>query len=155
MPDIKHTDAYYANSDIDWFVRLNGCNIHVASTGRMIPEKIVSSLPEVYKQVSDIEMAPWSNEGVWYNEKLLKSWLHLERDMEIARYLATFVVMARKGFYSFAPITFDATDDNYFLMAKPMPYVDRDIKGIVNGENTPFNINEVQEFTPVRLVEWI
>lgn len=120
MPETKHSEEYYANSDIDWFCELNGVNIHVASLGHKIPEAVEKTLPQVYGVVSGIEMAPCEGrDGIWYNEELMRRVVGLERDEDIARYLYTFVVMARKGFYSFAPLTSDPTDEGYYLMAKP------------------------------------
>ncbi len=156
MAELNHTDAYFATSDIDWFFRLNNYNIHVASTGRRIPKVVVDSLPNIYRQISAIEMDEWTGvDGVWYNEELLRTWLRLEGNREIARYLATFVVMARKGFYSFAPITFDSSDENYFLMARPTNYVDRAIEDIVVRNVPGFDIREIGAFTPVRLADFI
>ncbi len=156
MAEVNHTDAYFATSDIDWFFRLNDINIHVASMGRKIPTAVVDSLPTIYRQISAIEMVEWSGaEGVWYNEEILRTWLRLEDNREIARYLATFVVMARKGFYSFAPITFDSSDENYFLMAKPVNYVDRAIDGFVHKTIPEFNAERIGAYTPVRLVDYI
>ena len=131
----EHSPDWYANSDVDWFCRINGINVHVASMGRQLPEGIPESLPRLYEQVSEIEMAKWhGTDGVWYNEELLRTWLGMEEPQRMARYLYTFVVMARKGFYSFAPITPDVTDGDYYLMAKPRNYEDRAFEGIVERE---------------------
>lgn len=149
----KHLPDWYANSDVDWFCRINGVNIHVASMGRQLPEGIEETLPKLYEQVSKIEMAEWrGGEGVWYNEELLRTWLGMEEPWRIARYLYTFVVMARKGFYSFAPITNDPTDDNYYLMAKPMNYQDWALEYVFNEDINLFDITEIGTFRAVPLV---
>ena len=156
MAEINHTSAYYANSDIDWFCRLNGTNVHVASFGRVVPQSVERTLPEVYPQVSEIEMAPWRGvEGVWYNERLVRTWLHIEDTKMIARYLSSFIVMARKGFYSFAPITFDPTDMDYYLMAKPAHYSDQEIRGIFTKEVPNICFNNIDAFTASKLTVWI
>lgn len=155
MADVQHSPEYYANSDIDWFCRINGVNVHVASMGRQLPSGIVETLPRLYEQVSEIEMAGWNRgEGVWYNEQLLRNWLGMEESQQMARYLYSFVVMARKGFYSFAPITPDATDENYYLMAKPSVYQDRVFEGMVSRNYDFFHIEQITPDTPVPLV-WL
>lgn len=149
----EHSPDWYANSDVDWFCRINGINVHVASMGRQLPEGIPESLPRLYEQVSEIEMAEWhGTDGVWYNEELLRTWLGMEEPQRMARYLYTFVVMARKGFYSFAPITPDVTDGDYYLMAKPRNYEDRAFEGIVEREIEYLNFEDLDSFTPVGLV---
>lgn len=156
MAEVWHSPEYYRNSDIDWFCRINGTNIHVASMGRQVPEGVAATLPKLYEQVSEIDMAEWCGaESVWYNEVLLRMWLRIEDAHTMARYLYTFVVMARKGFYSFAPITSDSTVGDYFLMAKPVEYDDREFEGIVSRDIEHFNINTINAFTPVRLVEML
>lgn len=153
MADVRHSPDWYANSDVDWFCRINGINVHVASMGRQLPEGIPESLPRLYEQVSEIEMAEWhGTDGVWYNEELLRTWLGMEEPQRMARYLYTFVVMARKGFYSFAPITPDVTDGDYYLMAKPRNYEDRVLEGIVEREIEYLNFEDLDSFTPVDLV---
>ncbi|MBP5398708.1 MAG: hypothetical protein J6Y32_08845 [Bacteroidales bacterium] len=166
MPEINHTDAYYFNSDIDWFCRINGVNIHVASMGHRLPREVETTLEAVYEQVPLIEMAPWGErQGVWYNEDLVRRVLRKATftqegeeiqeadDMEVARYLATFIVMARKGFYSFAPLTIDPTDKNYYLMAKPMDYVERNIQGIYMRDIEGVNVRDIDGQTPLFLEE--
>lgn len=156
MPDVNHRDSYFTNSDIDWFCRVNGVNIHVASMGHAIPERVMQSLPAIYEKVSVMEMAAWTGRnGMWYNEELLRTMLRLESPVEMGRYLTTFVVMARKGFYSFAPLTTDPTDNDYYLMAKPAAYKDFELNGIVSKNVEHIEINEVGTFTPVRIVELI
>ena len=153
MADVHHSQDWYANSDVDWFCRINGVNVHVASMGRQLPEGIPESLPRLYEQVSEIEMAEWhGTDGVWYNEELLRTWLGMEEPQRMARYLYTFVVMARKGFYSFAPITPDVTDGDYYLMAKPRNYEDRAFEGIVEREIEYLNFKDLDSFTPVDLM---
>lgn len=155
MPNVHHSTDWYANSDIDWFCRINGINIHVASMGRQIPTRVAETLPVLYEQVSEIEMAEWhGTESVWYNEELLREWLRIEEPLRMARYLYSFVVMARKGFYSFAPVTPDLTDDNYYLMAKPVVYEDRVLNGIVN-KDYDLDIEGVGPFTALPLMQII
>ena len=126
-----HSDEFYHDSDIDWFYRVNGINIHVASMGHKLPRGYTDDmLKTVYAAVSGIEMAEWRVE-------------------------ASFVVMARKGFYSFAPLTIDPMDEEYYLMAKPARYEDKVIEGIPEKVIPPVNIDEVGAFTAVPLVEWI
>lgn len=153
MADVHHSQDWYANSDVDWFCRINGVNVHVASMGRQLPEGVEETLPKLYEQVSEIKMAEWrGSEGVWYNEELLRTWLGMEEPQRMARYLYTFVVMARKGFYSFAPITPDVTDGDYYLMAKLRNYEDRALEGIVEREIEYLNFEDLDSFTPVDLV---
>lgn len=148
----EHSPDWYANSDIDWFCRINDINVHVASMGRQLPGAVVATLPQLYEQVSEIEMAEWRGaQGVWYNEELLKNWLRIEESQRIARYLYTFVVMARKGFYSFAPITPDVTDGDFYLMAKPVLYKDRVLEGIVSRTIQNISITEIGPFSAIRL----
>lgn len=152
-----HSDEFYYDSDIDWFYRVNGINIHVASMGHKLPRGYTDDmLKTVYAAVSKIDMAEWREEGgVWYNEELLRRWLRLEEANEIGRYLASFVVMARKGFYSFAPLTIDPMDEEYYLMAKPARYENNAIEGMPGKVIPPLNIDEVGALTAVPLVEWI
>ena len=152
MISIKHTPEYYATSDLDLFCRINGVNVHVSSMGRPISEAIMETLPAVYEQVSMIEMAEWRGRyGVWYNEELLRHWLHIDDTQKIARYLYTYVVMARKGFFSLAPISFDQSDEDLFLIAKPMNYDDRVIEGITCINEPNLNIQDMGAFTSVRI----
>lgn len=156
MPETKHSEDYYANSDIDWFCELNGVNIHVASLGHKIPEAVEKTLPQVYGVVSGIEMAPWGGrEGIWYNEGLVRRVVGLERDEDIARYLYTFVVMARKGFYSFAPLTSDPTDGGYYLMAKPANYKHKAIEGVFRKEIPNLDVKAVEGLIAYPLVDII
>lgn len=152
-----HSDEFYYDSDIDWFYRVNGINIHVASMGHKLPRGYTDEmLKTVYASVSGIDMAEWREEGgVWYNEELLRRLLRLEDAYEIGRYLASFVVMARKGFYSFAPLTIDPTDEKYYMMAKPVSYEDKEIEGIPGNVIPPLNLEEIDAFTPVSLVQLI
>ena len=153
MPETKHSEDYYANSDIDWFCELNGVNIHVASLGHKIPEAVEKTLPQVYEVVSEIEMAPWEGrDGIWYNEELVRRVVGLERDEDIARYLYTFVVMARKGFYSFAPLTSDPTDEGYYLMAKPANYEHKAIEGVFRKDIPNIDVKEMGGLTAYPLV---
>ena len=67
MPETKHSEEFYANSDIDWFCELYGVNIHVASLGHIIPESVEKTLPKVYGAVSAIDMIPWEgHNNIWY-----------------------------------------------------------------------------------------
>lgn len=128
----------------------------MASMGHVIPERVMQSLPAIYEKVSAIEMAAWTGRnGVWYNEELLRAMLRLESSVEMGRYLTTFVVMARKGFYSFAPLTIDPTDNDYYLMAKPTAYQDFALDGIVSKNEGHFDINEVGAHTAVQIVELV
>lgn len=156
MAEVRHSPEYYANSDIDWFCRINGVNIHVASMGRQLPKGVEQTLPRLYEQVSQIGMAEWRGaESIWYNAELLRNWLRMEEPQRMARYLYSFVVMARKGFYSFAPISPDVTDGDYYLMAKPVVYQDRAFDGILSKNYEAFRFEEIGSLTPVELVRII
>ena len=103
-----------------------------------------------------MDMAEWRRaEGFWYNEELLRNWLHLDDSLKMARYLYTFIVMARKGFYSFAPVTFDQSDGDYYLMAKPQNQVDRQIEGLVSIVIPELRLEEIDSYSPVRLGDLI
>lgn len=152
-----HHDAYYANLDLDWFCRINNVNIHVASMGRNIPaifsDRILAS---IYEEVSTIEMAAWNGGvGFWYNEVLLRRRLQLDSIYSIGRYLSSFVVMARKGFFSFAPISVDTTDTKYYLMAKPIQNADRVINSIPVMDIPELDVQGIDADTPVFLVDLI
>lgn len=156
MPETKHSEVFYANSDIDWFCELNGVNIHVASLGHIIPESVEKTLPEVYEAVSAIDMVPWEGRNnIWYNEELVRRIVRLESNTEIARYLSTFVVMARKGFYSFAPLTCDPTDGGYYLMAKPVNYEHKSIEGVFKKETPDIDMRVIDGLTAYPLVNII
>lgn len=152
----SHRPEYYECSDIDWFCTINGINIHVASMGRDLPQCIEKTLPLVYKQVSEIEMAPWQKgEGFWLNTDVVRRWCQLGDPYDIARYLSSFVVMARKGFFSFAPVTPDITDNDYYLMAKPTEVVNHQIEGLVSFEIPDLKLNYLESTTAVRIVDLI
>ena len=156
MANVNHTPGYFANSDLDWFCQINNVNIHVASMGRPISDTIMNTLPIVYEHVSEIDMEEWKGtEEIWFNERLLEDWLHIEDTQKIARFLYSFVVMARKGFYSFAPITVDPSDGDYYLMAKPVNYVHREIRGIVGKLEPNLNLENIDSFTAVRIGDLI
>ena len=151
-----HHDAFYANLDIDWFCRINNVNIHVASMGRNIPSIFSDKeLALIYEDVSAIEMVEWNRDVVWYNDELLRRKHQLEDVNSIGRYLSSFVVMARKGFYSFAPITVDPTDTKYYLMAKPIQNTDRVINTIHVIDIPELDVRGIDADTPVFLVELI
>lgn len=151
-----HHDAFYANLDIDWFCRINNVNIHVASMGRNIPSILSDKkLALIYEEVSAIEMVELNRDAVWYNDELLRRKLQLEDVNSIGRYLSSFVVMARKGFYSFAPITVDPTDTKYYLMAKPIQNADRVINAIPVIDVPELDVREIDADTSIVLVELI
>lgn len=155
MPNVDHSDAYYLTSDIDWFCCINGVNIHVASMGRKVPKAIEQNLDSIYEQVSRIPMADL-NENYWFNRMIPEQWLMINEPVEVARYLCSFSVMARKGFYSFAPITLDPTDEDYYLMAKPDPAVPSPgIDGIWSIELPDLRLDAIDAFQPVPLVRYI
>ncbi len=155
MPDLEHSDAFYLTSDIDWFCCINGVNVHVASMGRMVPKAIEKNLDVIYEQVSRIPMADL-NENYWFNRMILEQWLMINETVEVARYLCSFSVMARKGFYSFAPITLDPTDDDYYLMAKPDPAIAHaTVNDICSIELPNLQLNEFEAFQAVPLVRLI
>lgn len=155
MPNVDHSDAYYLTSDIDWFCCINGINVHVASMGRKVPIAIETNLDVIYEQVSRIPMADL-NEYFWFNRIIPEQWLMINETVEVARYLCSFSVMARKGFYSFAPITLDPTDEDYYLMAKPDPAFSRvTINGIRRIELPNLRLDLVDASQAVPLVKFI
>ena len=152
MPDLDHSDAFYLTSDIDWFCCINGVNIHVASMGRKVPEAIVQNLDRIYEQVSRIPMADL-NDNYWFNRMIPEQWLLINETVEVARYLCSFSVMARKGFYSFAPITLDPTDEDYYLMARPDPTASSpQIDGICCIEMPDMRLEALDAFQAVPFV---
>ncbi len=153
MPSINHLDSYYPTSDIDWFCCLNGVNIHVASMGRKIPAAVEANLDSIYAQVSKIEMTPLTEEDFWFNRAILEQWLQIKEPIEVARYLYSFSVMARKGFFSFAPITLDPTDDDYYLMVKPFKSGPR-IHGLYCVDQPNLEMESISAFQAIPLVKY-
>lgn len=142
--------------DIDWFCRINESNIHVASMGRVVPEVILHTLPNLRQEISGIKMKTIDEiGGIWYNRDILETWRGLYDSASIARYLCSFVVMARKGFYSFAPFSFDPTDHDYYLMAKPVPYEDFNLNSIIEVHEPGLHFHEISSFRPINIPEII
>lgn len=142
--------------DIDWFCRINNVNIHVASRGRAVPDIILRTLPNLRIEVSHKEMKTIENMGgIWYNRELIETWLELRDTVSIARYLCSFAVMARKGFYSFAPITFDPTDQDYYLMMKPERYEDFRLEGMVEIPDQALHVETMSPMRPINFNELI
>lgn len=147
---IQQIENDFLRYDIDWFCRIGNANIHVASRGREVPTVILRNLPTLYEAVSSIEMKTIENMGgIWYNNEIIENWLELRDSIAIARYLCSFAVMARKGFYSFAPITFDPTDYDYYLMMKPSNYCDFDLPGVIEIPFQGLDLTQIQTNTPI------
>lgn len=127
---MRYPISYLLNHDIDWFCRVNGFYIHVASAGGWIPWHInddeylrnvqhrVAMMPDVFK-----------DEDIVYNEQAIRSVLgqdvELGKNYEKARrqYIVSFTAMARKGFVSIDKTNILDPDDNrYHVVCYPWSY---------------------------------
>lgn len=102
--------------DIDWFCRVNGVYVHVASAGGSIPNMIndYDVLRPSQRTVAGLDDI--NNDGeVYINEAFLN-----ELGVNNKYYRQSFVNMAKKGFFSFDRTNIgNPTDDHYHLVAWP------------------------------------
>lgn len=127
---MRYPDIYLFNHDIDWFCKVNGVYIHVASAGGLLPSQINDddSLKNAQYQV---ELLPdiYSDEEIEYNEVAISNVLGNDAKSR-AQYIELFTAMARKGFASFDRTNIaDSLDNHYHLVCKPK-----------NMDRTPANI---------------
>lgn len=158
-----YSRSYLNNHDIDWFCKVGGFYIHVASAGGMLPKQVnddeylrnvqhrVAMMPDVFK-----------DDDIVYNEQAISN--VLRQDVEIgktygearAQYIESFTAMARKGFVSLDRTNILELDDNcYHVVCYPWTYRMIDSWGldimIYNdfidgwGEITPVEFYEVSE----------
>lgn len=133
---MKLKESYIQARDIDWFIKIDGVYIHAASAGGELPNFVNDNktLRCAQKQVA-ILLERYNNEDIVFNEQFIKDKLRgnikrlrehgydaVEYDEETRynNYIATFAVMARKGFVSFDRTNIhDITDNKYHWVARP------------------------------------
>lgn len=137
---MRYPSSYLFNHDIDWFCRVEGFYIHVASAGGWLPRHINDD--EYLRNVQHrVAMMPdvYNDEDIVYNEQAIRN--VLGRDVEIGKtyeeartqYIESFTAMARKGFVSFdRTIITDPNDEHYHVVCYPRTY--RDVMRNMNHE---------------------
>lgn len=133
---MKLKEYYIQMRDIDWFMKINGTYIHAASAGGELPNFVddYKTLRCAQKQVAKLPER-YNNEDLVFNEQFIKDKLRdnikrlrehgydiVEYDEEsrFNNYVATFAVMARKGFVSFDRTNiYDIADNRYHWVARP------------------------------------
>lgn len=127
---MRYPRTYLHNHDIDWFCRVEGFYIHVASAGGWLPRHINDD--EYLRNVQHrVAMMPdvYSDEDIVYNEQAIRN--VLGQDVEQgkiyeearAQYIESFTAMARKGFVSFDRTNILDPDDNrYHVVCYPWTY---------------------------------
>src|ERR1700744_1286707 len=110
------TEIEQATSDIDWFFT-NGNEIaFVASGGGKLPEVISQSKEDIETLASYFRGLPKKSDAI-INQDLGKI---MEAREINERYLADFVTMAEKGFFSYdKTVLNNFSEINYHLVAKP------------------------------------
>lgn len=164
---MRYPSSYLLNHDIDWFCRVDGIYIHVASAGGRVPQPInddeylrnvqhrVAMMPDIYK-----------DEDIVYNEQAIRS--VLDQDVELGKnyeearrqYIESFTAMARKGFVSIDRTNILDSDDNrYHVVCYPWIYrmIDGWNKNIVIYDNFIEDWGEIVpvEFDKVGEDEWV
>lgn len=142
---MRYRKNYLLSHNIDWFCILGKKWVHVSSQGGFLPDFVdddnflpqlqaLTNIIPVYSRFEDIDI----------NEQLIKQ--RFERHLSIiremqpnfdsnlsdfidpewdystfrSRYIASFVEMAQRGFYSYVRVNIDEIDDNRMvLVAKP------------------------------------
>lgn len=116
---MKYPDAYLLTRDIDWFFKLNGKAIHVASAGGKLPQSIKdrNKLREIQYKVSTLKDINTSEE-IHKNKKLFESYSNDSLVMD--DYLQSFIEMAKKGFISVDRTNIaDPNDSKYHIVCIP------------------------------------
>lgn len=120
MDELNETN--YRDYDLDWFAKINGKYIHVATAGGEVPTAIqgrFKQYSEVLQVVAEIPQRFTPNID---GRKILRH-LNLregENPQGYEAYVAVFKGMAMKGFYSFDKQNITDPDDNhYILVAEP------------------------------------
>lgn len=175
MPEIIiHTEEYYNTHDIDWFAIINGVVVHVASAGGLVPEAVKKNLLESAAFVSRIALIEEGRVSTisdgFISERLGIELGHNDNntlrqfDYDITKrdaYLSSFLLMARRGLFSFDKTDInDPTDNHYHIVAWPSNEDDRVKLGnlnecpipVLNGINLQFDNPESLEdvdFTPL------
>ena len=127
---MRYSSSYLLNHDVDWFCRVDGLYIHVASTGGMLPKQVNDD--EYLRNVQHrVAMMPdvFNDEEIAYNEQAIRN--VLRQDVEIgktyeearAQYIESFTSIARKGFVSIDRTNILEPDDNrYHVVCYPWTY---------------------------------
>lgn len=118
----KYRDSYIASRDIDWFLKLNGIPIHVASFGGMLPEKVNDKeyLTDMQQRIANLDEMVGMEIGI--NEDYVNSLFANNENPQqsIERYLRSFAGFAKKGFFSYDKFNLnDPQDARYILIAWP------------------------------------
>lgn len=118
----KYRDSYIATRDIDWFFRLNGFPIHVASFGGMLPERVNDKeyLTDIQQRIANLDEMEGIEIGIneAYVNRLFTNNDNSQQAKE--RYLRCFAGFAKKGFFSFDKFNLNEPQDTrYVLIAWP------------------------------------
>lgn len=111
---MEYSEAYQRTRDIDWFFRSGNRCIHVASNGGALPyfvndvqrlrkEQAAVSMLEDNNDVEIVINEPYVNQRIAaiVESKRRNGSENINEQNVRASYLASFVSMARKGFYSY------------------------------------------------------
>lgn len=118
----KYRDSYIASRDIDWFLKLNGIPIHVASFGGMLPEKVNDKeyLTDMQQRIANLDEMVGMEIGI--NEDYVNSLFANNENPQQSkeRYLRSFASFAKKGFFSYDKLDlYEPLDTHYILIAWP------------------------------------
>ena len=133
---MEYSESYQSTRDIDWFFKIGGRNIHVASNGGKIPDFVndILRLRNEQAKVSMLEsLVPLKNIIVNQNvvdgriQETLKNvsvyqYDGISSDTLKEAYLKSFKEMASKGFYSYDRVL--GEDSKYILVCFPSEEVD-------------------------------
>ena len=133
---MKYSESYQRTRDIDWYFKIGGRNIHVASNGGKIPDFVndilrlreeqakIALLDPVIDSKEIIINQSFVEERVYETLKNASSVRYdgLNPNELREAYLSSFKEMASKGFYSYDRVI--GEDSKYVLVCSPSEEVD-------------------------------
>ena len=121
---MEYSEAYQRSRDIDWFFHAGNRCIHVASNAGKLPD-FVNDIQRLRKEQADVFTLPDNQDAkvvetqyVYYRvqafvEESQKKNLQADIQEIHDSYIASFLAMARKGFYSYDR---DLDDDSRYIL---------------------------------------
>lgn len=129
--------------DIDWFATdPKGMVVYFASGGGRIPNTVASHPKENKMLTKYFRGLPVVNDKVVINPNL-KDYVSFPNSTAKEQYLADFIMMAQRGFFSFDKTNLgDFSNDSYHLVAIP--------QNPITCHNFPLNIMDIVTMTKVK-----
>lgn len=132
--------TYIKTHDIDWFCRIGDRVIHCASNGGKLPERVNDRTQNrrIQEIVANMDEIFVSNDDIAINDDYVYARLGRNESQDTyARYIESFVAMAKKGFMSFdRMIENEHGYNSYIWIAKPKRKVDVRIENLPKYEES-------------------